>query len=53
MSYDCLGIFGRTYLFYLFTKKDFEQERERRKEEKWEETKEWEIKRYKRDEGMR
>ena len=26
MSYDCLGVFCRTYLFNLFTKKDFESE---------------------------
>ena len=32
MSYEYLGIFCRSYLFYLFPKKDFESEGEGRKE---------------------
>ena len=40
MSYDCLGIIRRTYWLHLFTKKDFESEVERRKEEKRKETEE-------------
>ena len=34
MSHDCLGIFCRFSLFYLFTKKYFESERERRRKKR-------------------
>ena len=44
MSYDCIGIFCRTYLFNMFIKKDFkseeERERVRMKEEEGRERKE-------------
>ena len=33
MSHESFGIFNKTYLFNLFTKKDFESEGERRKKE--------------------
>ena len=34
MSYDCLGIFCRTYLFYWFTKKYFEGRTSKEKKQK-------------------